>query len=146
MATAPDSTPATLTATVAAVTSSSDTTGTGARVVPCPPRGSARGTSTPHTAAITAIATNASRQPPNCANSPPSAGPTKLPTPYIADISALPRVHNRCGSADRTAAKPSPDSNPAPSPWTPRPASSTAITGLTAQTSEPARNTPKPSR
>ena len=42
---------------------------------------------------------NAQRHEPNCANSPPAAGPTSVPTPHIADTNAEALVHNVLGSA-----------------------------------------------
>ena len=71
----------------------------GAAVGSAPPAGRAIGTSTAINAVSTAIATNAHRQRPNCANKPPVAGPTTVATPHIADTSAEPRVHSDGGSA-----------------------------------------------
>ncbi|SKU21939.1 Uncharacterised protein [Mycobacteroides abscessus subsp. abscessus] len=42
---------------------------------------------------------NAHRQSPHWAKRPPAAGPAKVPTPHIAEVSADARVHRRCGSA-----------------------------------------------
>src|ERR1700722_18234610 len=47
-----------------------------------------------------AIATNAQRQSPNWAKSPPVTGPINVATAHIADTSADPRVHSHWGSAE----------------------------------------------
>lgn len=93
---------ATLTASAATPMISSDQTGTfilGMPVVGLT-RASATGTNRAISTVRTAIATNAQRQMPNCANRPPVVGPTTVATPHIADTSAEPRVHNQRGRAE----------------------------------------------
>src|SRR5271166_1722115 len=94
---------ATLTANAAAPISTSDHTGTLGAGVSAPgwarPAVSAIGTSIAISPVRIAIATNAHRHKPNCANRPPVAGPTTVATPHIADTSAEARVHSERGSA-----------------------------------------------
>ena len=53
--------------------------------------------------AIAAVSTtstpNAQRHELNWANRPPAAGPTRVPTPHIADTNADALVHSELGSA-----------------------------------------------
>ena len=51
-----------------------------------------------------AIKTNAQRQSPNWANSPPVTGPTNVATAHIVDTSAEPRVQSHCGSTELISA------------------------------------------
>jgi hypothetical protein len=94
---------ATLTASAAAPINSSDQTGTLSTGVSAlgrtRPAGSATGTRMAISAVRIAIATNAHRHNPNCANRPPVAGPTTVATPHIADTSAEALVHSERGSA-----------------------------------------------
>ena len=92
-------TPATLTAATAAVSSTSEATGTGASVRVRLVRGIARRTSSVRPSDTSTSTRNAGRQTPSWPNNPPTAGPRMLPTPHIADTSAAPRAHSRSGSA-----------------------------------------------
>ncbi len=96
----PVTTAATLTARAAAVSRASETSG----ILPAArdPRacaGRANGTAAATASVQTSNAPNAHRQAWNWANTPPTAGPAKVPTPHIADTSAAARLQRRSGRA-----------------------------------------------
>ena len=95
--------PATLIANAAAPSRSSDQTGIrlgvlGSSLGRRP--GNAKGTRNAIATVSTASAPNAQRQEPNWANSPPAAGPSRVPTPHIAETRADAFVHNDGGRAE----------------------------------------------
>jgi len=112
----PDTMLARLTAATAAVSSTSDPKGIGVADGPVAVRGIARTASATSAKATAASTAKASRHAPSCPNRPPTAGPRTLPTPHIADTSAPPRAHSRCGNARWISAYPSPASRPPPRP------------------------------
>ena len=90
-----------LTANAAEPSSSRDHTGIRSRTSGASVRaGSANGTSTAIAAAKATRTPNAQRHELYCANRPPAAGPSKVPTPHIAETSADAFVHNDCGRAE----------------------------------------------
>ena len=103
MAPADRCTPATLIASAAAPSSSSDHTGILGIAGRSPSfrrrAGRALGTSAAMTAVMIANDPKAQRQIPNWAKIPPMAGPMITLTPHIADTSADARVHSQLGSA-----------------------------------------------
>src|SRR5271163_2175900 len=100
-----------LTASAAAPINITDKSGTGCRGSPgggalssFSPLVRAFDTSVAIKAVRNAIATNAQRQSPNWAKSPPVTGPTNVATAHIVDTSAEPRVQSHCGSAELISA------------------------------------------
>src|SRR4051794_31323157 len=94
--------PATLIASAAAPSRSSDHTGI--RLPRLGPvfderPGKANGTSTAMITVRIASTPKAQRHEPNWANSPPAAGPARVPTPHIAVTTADALVYNDCGRA-----------------------------------------------
>src|SRR6185437_1666 len=90
-----------LTANAAALNSSTDQTGTRttdpARSGSAWPAGNTIGTSAAIATDRIAMTPNAQRHNPNWANRPPTAGPTTVATPHIADTNADARVHSTRG-------------------------------------------------
>ena len=101
---APARTPATLIASAAAPSNSSDHTGIRGIADGGPSLGRRAGSAPGTRAAMAAVMiTNdpkAQRQIPNWANIPPTAGPMMTLTPHIADTRADARVHSQFGSAE----------------------------------------------
>ena len=135
--------PATLTINAAAPSSSSDHTGTRITVAPPAPErpGRASGTSTVIAIVRMTSAPKAHRHEENWAKSPPAAGPSRVPTPHMADTNAEALVHSARGSAALITAYPRPASSPPAAPWTVRPTSSSSMVGATAHSTLPAPNT-----
>ncbi len=137
---------ATLTANAAAPSSSSDHTGIRSRTGTSVRAGNANGTSTAIATANTTSTPNAQRHEPYCANRPPAAGPSSVPTPHIAETRADALVHRDGGSVELITAYPRPASSPPAEPWTTRPTSSNSIVGASAQNRLPSANTASPQR
>lgn len=76
---------------------------------------------------------NAQRQRPISAKMPPSAGPSRVPTPQMVALSAIMRGQSRSGKTMRNIEMDWAISRPAPKPCTKRPMSRTIIDGARPQ-------------
>ena len=92
-------------------------------------RGSDTSTSSSSTGAAAATLQNAARHMPHCANTPPTAGPSRVATPQATETTLSARGHSRSANSVRMMVNESAESVPANSPCTNRPSSSTAIDG-----------------
>lgn len=109
-------------------------------------RGKARSTRTAKQGAAANSTQNAARQPVYCANMPPSAGPSRVAMPHIAEITPSARGQRCSANSRRIIVYQRADKVPAPRPWASRPARSTGIFGASAHSTQPSAKAPSASR
>ena len=140
------------TLTVSAAAPSRTTEGTGIRaaarsVTGSPPSMVSRPGASPAIATLSiASRPNAHRHAPNCANTPPIAGPINAPIPHVEAAMAEPRLQSERGSTALITAKLRPHSRPPASPCRKRPTSKMSMVGAAAQTRLPTPRTANPMR
>ena len=86
------------TTSTATVSNSSCAVGSGAAACCAWPLGKMRKVNAAYSAMIGSRMPKAQRQACNSAKMPPTAGPTSVAMPHIAEISAMARGHNRCSN------------------------------------------------
>src|SRR5690606_19843058 len=98
---------------------------------------SSHGAAAQNTIAWPANSQNTPRQFPASANSPPSSGPNRVATPQTAAVQANTLARWRGGNSTAIATIDSPATQPAPTPWTRRPARNHAMSGASAPNRQP---------